>query len=275
MNYKHIETKNLIEDIEENIRINQSNVSDMINKSTNFIQEDLKERIKEFLQAKTISPDEVKNLIANKADKCEIIDLDQIKANRTEITDGDEKHTLAKNQLQHLSVLIMEIIQLHNSDLEAESPLLPNSKYLLKQSLKIYDWIKGKEQGNDSEFMFSPKFNEKLMETDDSSLLKVRPITTKRKSYNNSDTEEEIFKTYRSTSNRRPKMNNKLIESLRGNHEHPMIRAKAHMVYKSKPKISENLLNKNKIHINMSTSTYGERSFNDVRKVDALRSESV
>mmetsp|Transcript_7921 Transcript_7921/g.7001 ORF Transcript_7921/g.7001 Transcript_7921/m.7001 type:complete len:421 (+) Transcript_7921:205-1467(+) len=249
INYKTTDTNMKLNILEEKIQLNQKKVSEMIDFSTQSIQEDLKERIKEFLQARTISPEEVISLLSNKVDKCEILDLDRIKANRTEITNGDEKHKTTKRQLQHLSVLITSVLKFQNSELSSENPLLPNVKYLIKQSLNIFDWIKGKNPSLTPDLQISPRLEHNYTDFDNISLMKVRPISTCSKKWLKTPLkDEEMFRTYRSTStNKRGREG--FGSSFKEIQDHPIIKAKTNMVHHSK----------NRIKVNMSTSTYGEK----------------
>lgn len=148
MTFKIQDSKVSLQNLRKSVDQNKEEVTKIIEKETDQIHQELKEKIKEFLLLKTISPEDVMALLANKADKCEIVEINTHKADKKEILSSEQKSQVMTKQMQHLSMILVEIIKILNTDLDPNNPELGNSKFLQQQALKVFEWIKGK--GGDS-----------------------------------------------------------------------------------------------------------------------------
>ncbi|CAI2387835.1 unnamed protein product [Moneuplotes crassus] len=249
-NFKFEETRVIIDKLKDIVDENQNDVVGIIGKETESIQKDLKDKIKEYLLSKTISPEEVRTLLVNKADKNEIVEVKTLKADKAEIENGEEKYKLFSKQLQHLAVLVIELAKIANLDLDMNSPLLGNAKYLLKQSCKVFEWIKCYPHFSIKDQNFLDKGTYDPSET-------FAPIATNRtqKSIGNSPKGNDRLSTFRSGSEQRYEDRN-----LFGMVDHPVIKAKRQMVRRQKRKNSKEFLNLSQLKLNLGQTVCSKRS---------------
>ncbi|CAI2385156.1 unnamed protein product [Moneuplotes crassus] len=257
-NFKLQDTNIVIDKLREHVNENKNDVLGIISRETESIQKHLKEKIKEYLLSKTISPEEVQMMLSNKVDKNEIVEVKENKADKSQIQNGEEKHKLFAKQMQHLSVLIIELAKIASLDLDPNSPLLSNAKYLLQQSHKVFDWIKCFSKKSAPE----PNLLDIKRNTEDGSLIKVRSIITKKmlKSTQNSPRKDELFHSFRSNSSRRCLHKEGEVQLFKDMADHPIVKAKKKMVYRSKRKESKDFLNLSKFKVSMTQNLFSQRS---------------
>jgi integrase len=83
VDFKNSEIRLSIQNVEANVQMNHDNVGEMITNTTAEMEQILKHKIREFLETKTISPNEVSALLSSKADKWDILEIDVSKADKS------------------------------------------------------------------------------------------------------------------------------------------------------------------------------------------------
>lgn len=135
----------------------------------------MRKRIQAFLKDNTIRPEEIKSLLSSKADRSDLIELKTNKADRSEVSNNDLKIKVKEKQVEHVIIIMIELIRLKlKSTKNIENPYTAQLKYLLKQALTIFQWVKGEKR----RISVSPKSHRSTGEEDgeEGSMMQVRPI---------------------------------------------------------------------------------------------------
>ena len=140
MNFKHNEIDIELKKLEEQSQKNYEKATESINKIINDLEKQMKDRIKVFIHEKSITPDEMKLMLSSKADKSEIVDLKMFKANKVELDGFGSVNRVFHKQMMHFCIIFVEFLKNHIKSSE-NSFCTNQNKYLLKQSLTVFNWM--------------------------------------------------------------------------------------------------------------------------------------
>ena len=98
-----------------------------------------------------------------------------MKADKSEINKTDLNIKVKEKQVENMIVIVIEMIRLHlQASKHMDSTIISQFKYILKQALTIFQWMKG---NNKTESKATQQFTLNFEDNEeDSNMIKVRPI---------------------------------------------------------------------------------------------------
>lgn len=126
--------------------------------------------------------DEIRSLLMWKADKVDVVNLEKVKAEKIDLKLTDNMNELHQKQMQHMIIIMIEIIKSSWKLWDKSSQTNSNLKYLFRQALTVYSWMKGRVKKGTIDSSFSPRLNEDAIIDDDTinkSIIKLSPFTSK------------------------------------------------------------------------------------------------
>ncbi|CAI2358779.1 unnamed protein product [Moneuplotes crassus] len=173
INIKTNENKSYIREVQNftNKTLSKAN-SDIISKIYEM-EKAVRARTNEFLEKNTIKPDEIKKLLAAKANYCDVMDLKK-KADITETNKNEIRFKTNEKQAEHIIVLLIETLRLNlKESSHFGKSTISQFKYILKQAITIFQWM---TEGKTKREIFLKAGEEINIAESESGMLKVRQI---------------------------------------------------------------------------------------------------
>jgi len=140
--------------------------------SVKSMEVDMRKRIQVFLSSNTIKPEEVKVMLATKANMTDIVNINMKKADKTDMSANEIKHKVKDKQNEHMLVILADIIQTQMKSIRTDdTEISSHLKYLMKQVITILNWVKGKKRSESNE-------NKIFNDDKNGNMLQMRPINS-------------------------------------------------------------------------------------------------
>lgn len=194
-----------------------------INETILELEGEMRKRIVNFMHERSINPEEMKTLLKNKADKSEIVSMNTIKADKFELNEFNQGNRLTQKQMVHVWIILIEFLKIQIKTNE-KSYFNNQNKYLLKQALTVFNWMKSagvshSEQLSDSSL--SPRLNDESMhdqsvDASNAPGISVQPFTPKMEPYfKGTQSKSTEHPTHRSVSTKHTMKNKSILDSLK------------------------------------------------------------